>query len=174
VSGEFTVTLSYEDYKAANWLLVRRKWLWRRLIIRFFIIGLFYSLIGIFLNHPSSYQNAAHTIIVGYVFALAVLCIGIVSNLFYIPLRTRLLFEESGTLHLARHIQFSDETISFKNEREQSELTWRFILKWTEDEKTLVLWRTSQSFLGIPKSQVSIETLNSLRQILINAGVKKI
>ena len=47
MSGEFTVTLTYDDYLAANWLRVRRRWFWLGAIRYIAIIAGVTCLIGL-------------------------------------------------------------------------------------------------------------------------------
>ena len=174
MSGEFTIALTYEDYRAANWLRVRRRWWWKRALRCFLLIGAIYAAIGIvpdLIIGPFSVWNSIGSVLLAYAWACALMAGIALFARWSIPRSARKIFVENKLFSSPVHYDFNTDGIKAANERETSDLLWEHILKWDENDRLLLLSRTRLTFFVLPKAQIAPETLADLRAALIAAHV---
>ena len=174
MSDSFTITLTYEDYLAANWLRVRRHWWWKRTLRFILIIGTIYAAMGIvpdLISGPFPVGKMIEPALQGYGLAAAVMCVLALYWLWCIPRAARRVWAEQPLMSAPVLYDFNANGIKVVNERETSDLLWEHIVKWDENDRLLLLSRTRLTFFCIPKSQIAPETLAALRAALIAAQV---
>ena len=177
MSASFTVNLPYEDYLAANWLTVRRRWLWRGVLKFFLIVGVAYSgMMTIFsvIDARWDWTVMLADLVTGFVMAGFVLCVLALYWLWCIPRAARKMYEQYGTLGAPAHYTFDNHGFTSENEDGLSKVAWFRLYKWTEDHRLVLMYRTQGVFYVIPKTQMVVEVLDNLLATMVAAGVKKL
>jgi fatty acid desaturase len=173
VTGAFTVALRYEDYLAANWLVLRRRWIWRGSLRYLAIITALLSVITLSdmknpLSDPYTWVSAIITSIV-----LAFIFLAAQWGAFRV-LTPRSARKSWAQLHLdglpTLH-EFDDNGIVINNDRATSNFTWSMLSAWIEDDRLLLMFRTRLMFHAVPKDQVAPAELEKLRAALAAAAV---
>lgn len=170
----FTTSLNYEDYLAANWLMMRRRMLWRG-VIRFTVTAtILYSILGVsirFLSQGPSVNGAFAEIVTGFCLTLAVIAALSVYWLWCIPRSARKAWPQLHLDGLPTVHEFDETGIRIANDRGTANFEWHMLSSWTEDDRLLLMFRTKSMSHVVPKAQVSKEQLDALRTALIDAGV---
>jgi hypothetical protein len=174
VSGSFTTTLDYEDYLAANWLMLRRRWLWKGTLRFLLTVGPLYSAIGItlrFISQGASITGAFAELATGFTLASVAVLVLWLYFFWCIPRSanktwSQLHLDGVPTLH-----EFDDEAIRISNALGTSNFHWHMLSAWIENEHLLLMFRTNLMFHSVPKAQISGEELEKLRAALIAASV---
>ena len=170
MSGEFSVALSFEDYFAANRLMLRER-RFRSILISLaaVIVGLGYT----FISDPF-YLTAVGIGII----ALLVLLLG-AAVLFgnwwvwerQLARQARKLFSQLGIEGLATVYRWNSEGVHVANTLGTSDLAWSRFMGWRENDATYLLKRTPGMFFAIPKSQITQADLAAFRASVIAAGI---
>lgn len=175
MTGSFTTTLSYEEYLAANRLMVRRRW-YRRGILRFvLILWAAYAVLGagVVIIDDGSFDGAMILDVLAVSFGISVAIAALVSliNLWKLPRSARKMWAQQHIEGLPTVHDYDETGIRIANDRGSSNFTWTMLSGWIEDENLLMMFRTAMMFHAIPKAQVSKAELDRLRQLLIASGV---
>lgn len=177
MATSFAVTLPYDDYLAANWLTVRRRWLWRGVLKFLLIVGFVYSVmmtIGSVVDGRWGWMVALADLITGFVLASVVLCVLALYWLWCVPRSARKIYEQYGMLDAPVRYTFDDHGFTSENEEGLNKLAWARLYKWAEDDRLLLMYRTQGVFYAVPKTQVDPALIDSLREALVAADVKQL
>jgi hypothetical protein len=174
VSLRFTTSLDYGTYLAANWLMVRRRMLWRGLLRMFLSLWLIYSVL--MAAFTSLDDGLDITVILGaaamgLAFAAAMLVIFAVCWCWTLPRSARKTWPQLHLDGLPTLHEFDEAGIRISNARGSSNFEWFMLTCWVEDEALLMMFRTKLMFHVVPKEQVAPEILQALRARLMEAGV---
>ena len=175
-SERFTVSLPYEDYLAANWLMVRRRWMWWGAIRFLLIVGTAYVLIGIAVTaatHPLDREGVLGDFLTAFGLAVAVLAVLQVYWQWCIPRSARKAYAQYGSLDHPTHYAFNDAMFTVENDEGSSKLAWSRLHSWVENPRLMMMFRTQSAFFAVPKDQVDPAAIEKLRRTLVTAGVKK-
>ncbi|MFC0203903.1 YcxB family protein [Novosphingobium soli] len=174
MSGQFTITLDFDEYLAANWLMVRRRMLWRGAAKFVATTSVLYSLMFIairFVDEGPSLIGALSEMATGVALALVVMAVLGVYWRWCIPRSARKTWPQLHLDGLPTHHEFDNRGIRIANELGSSNLEWQMLSSWTEDERLLLMFRTKAMFHAVPKAQVPADRLAALRAELVRAGV---
>ena len=173
-SGRFSVLLDYDDYQAANWLWIRRKWLWRGALRFIFIVGTIYALIGIMIDLIAGERLGLHLITdvaAAFGLATAVLLVLALYWRWSIPRAVRKSFDQLQLGEAPNTYCFSGDGMSVAGGTGTAELEWHHLVRWIEDDRSLLMFRSDLLFFAIPKAQVEEAELQSLKSVMDTAGV---
>lgn len=175
LAGSFTTTLSYEEYLAANQLMMRRRW-WMRGFLRFTLaVGLVYWGIGVAVVLFDAGTIDAPTVLYALLIALGLataVALGLMLvGRWRLPRTCRKMWAQQHIEGLATTHEFDNAGIRIANARGSSDLEWSMFSGWIEDERLLMMFRTPLVFHAVPKAQVTATQLAAVRERLEAAGV---
>lgn len=174
MTGSFTVTVSYDDYVAANWLLMRRRWLWRGVGKYIGLVGVIFFIIGITTRFLAGELDAVRIVaeaILALLLATGTMTISLAWFALCVPRNARRVFSQMQLDKLPTTYTFDDTGIRVAHRLGTSDLEWAHLTKWLEGNDILVIWLNHLALFCIPKLQVDPATLDSLRSALRASGV---
>lgn len=182
MSGAATEPLSFRvepteaDSIAANWLVIRHRWLWRRLIVAFLALWLVYGGLIVAINtleYGWSAEWAMRTMLetVAYAAIVAVILIGLV--LFNVPRSVKKMRADLARLTNGSDIEVYADHIRFSNAVSSATLEWHQFKRWHEGSKVMALMITDREWLLFPKSQLDPSVIAEVRNHLIAAQVER-
>jgi hypothetical protein len=169
-----TYRLDETDIVAANDL-------WRRAAIRVWRIlvlaGIYWAMwFGIFLlvvNHLSV-ANVIGALVGTAIAALLVVMIVIwINGRFYFPRRARKSFRQHKAIHHPITLQWTEDRVLIDQETAHNHMPWQDLVRWAEDDRTLILLITDMLFSPVPKRALSPALLEEVRSRLLAANVPK-
>jgi hypothetical protein len=176
VSVRFSATLPYEDYLAANWLLIRRRWLWRGVARYMLVLTPIMFLIPTLSEFTVDGLNGSALVInfvTGVMFAAGALGITFLWWLWCVPRSARRTYAEMQIEGLETSFEFDTDGIRIANALGTSNLKWEHLTNWAESERLMLLSRTQLMFYAIPKDQVDPAQISALRSALERQGVPR-
>ncbi len=174
MSDSFKVTMPYEDYLAANWLMVRRNWLWRGALR--YVVGVGGLIFAINLatsavSNELSLERIVADGITGLVFAIGALAVTFLWLLWCIPRAAKKAYAQLFVDGVETTYSFSASGIHIANSLGTSDFKWQHITKWVEDDRLILLFRTRLMFFCIPKNQIDAAIQDALVKAMSDASV---
>ncbi len=173
MSGNFTVTLSAQDFAAANWMLVRRHWVRRwgpGLVIG---IGLVFGTLLVLAarqNHPDMGLRQGLSIFAkGLMFSMLFIGLQLFVLLFFILKSTRRVFDGLEANEQQMEFSHDAEALTVTANGKTERFVWSSFRRVLEDDNFLLLCRTEATFFALPKYQVDAATLAALKQAVASA-----
>ncbi|MEE4450444.1 YcxB family protein [Novosphingobium resinovorum] len=174
MTHSFTISLDYENYLAANWLMVRRRMWWRGLARTFATLFVVYAFVmfavGAILDGVTL-DTLFYGLGTGLVFATLMMIVLPLCWLWKLPRSARKTWPQLHLDGLPTLHEFDETGIRIANDRGSSNFDWHMLASWAENDDLLLMFRTKLMFHAVPKAQVAPETLQALRARLIDAGV---
>ena len=174
MSRTFKVTMPYEDYLAANWLMVRRNWLWRGAFRYVAFVGGLISSINFATSAVAGKLDVTQVVadvVTGLVFAVGALVVTFLWLLWCIPRAAKKAYAQLFVDGVETTYNFGETGIHIANSLGTSDFEWRHITKWVEDDRLILLFRTRLMFFCIPKNQIDAETKDALIKAMSDASV---
>ena len=175
MSTRFSITLTLDDFIAANMLYLRRYWVWSGLL-KFYAFGAvaFFLLMLVFtaLEQLLTWQFIAGLLVASLGFGLGMLVLMPMVSWVAMRLAVKRQYEQ---LALALPAEYEIDAHGFRaaNEIGVSTLPWDRICDFVHDGRVLLLRRTRRIFFVLPKAQLSSEELTTTLAYLRAAGVKE-
>ena len=176
MSGAFDVTLSLAELRGAYWLYLRRRWLWRRLILAYLATTAIYAalLIGIdAANWGFDPGWALHRVGQALGYAAIVLAVVIALAFWRLPRLVRRLYDQAGVGERATRFEFDASGLRSANHEATTNIAWPRFIAWSENARFVLLFRTDAAFVVVPKAQVDAQTVRALADAVRAAGVPR-
>ena len=161
---EFTYTpQDFIDAQNLHWLRAVLGWKFLRTIL---ILGSLLSLLYFYLAYLSDESISTMILsgLAGFAFsAVFLVVLSTINRLFFIPRSQRKAFSQMKEYTGQNSFTLNDETILITTLRGQTELPYTDFVKWTENQKTVILYRTDRLIHFIQKSK----TETSFQKFLI-------
>ena len=176
MSARFSITLTLDDFVAANVLCQRRYWLWSGLLKAFAWSATSYFLL--MLGVTAVTEPTFGQFVVEWVLQLS-LWLGLFMAVFlpvvsWVAMRFSVKRQfEQLSLHLPVEYGIDAKGFRAANAEGTSTLTWDRLYDFVQDRRLLLLRRTRRIFFVLPKAQLSSEELESILAYLRGAGVKE-
>ena len=173
---EFTVLPTYEDYIAANWLILGKRWFCvesAKYIAKFFGVVMLGQLLigavkGVGFDKFMPLAWAVSSLLLTAIWFGLRLLVQAVS----LPKIVRKAYEQSQTIQLPTTFRLSEEGLFSENSRVSANFDWSLIDRAIESARLLVLVTVSwRQFYVFPKSQLDAGTLDAIRATLVAAKV---
>jgi hypothetical protein len=169
---EREVALTEQDLIDANLLHARRfaaSGGYRKLLILSFCAIL---VLGLADGHWSWRGTA---LLIGFdLLFIAVVAVGLrIANEMLIPRQARKTHREMAAVRGAYAVVVTPEGISFSRPDNYSKAAWSDFVKWTEDERTLIIFNSSRIFNTLPKHDFEPDEIAQIRAWIEGAGVAK-
>lgn len=174
MSGEFTASLSREDFISAYWFYTRWLWLWRRLLIALGLVTLLYSGLMITLDGFYALQEPSALpdyLLTGAIYALLVGGFVVLLTLFTLPRRLKRLYDDLQVAGRETRFEFDQDGIRSSNRDGSASFAWSRFKHTIENDQFLMLVLSRWSFIIVPKQQVPEETVAGLRTAMDQGGV---
>jgi hypothetical protein len=175
VSARFSITLTLDEFVAANGLCLRRYWLWSGLLKLFAWSAASYFLL--MLGVTAFTEPTFGRFVVEWVLQLS-LGLGLFMVVF-MPLVTWVAMRLSvkrqfEQLSLDLPVEYEIDTEGFRvaNTEGAMRLTWDRLYDFVQDGRLLLLRRTRRIFFVLPKAQLGSEELETILAFLRGAGVR--
>lgn len=165
-----------EDWIAANWLMIRHRWLWRRLIFAFVLLWLIYGGLMVAINTWSSgWSFDAALLMVASTLGVSALVTLILIGmaLINVPRQVRKMRADVARLSTGADIEIHPDRIRFANGVSSATLGWEQFKRWHENTRIMALMITEREFLVLPKNQVDADVIAQVRDHLIVAKVER-
>lgn len=178
-SGEplrFRIEPTEQDWIAANWLILRHRWLWRRLVLSFGAVWLFYGALIVGLNtreYGWSTEWALRNLADAAVYAAVAGAILIGLSIGLLPRRVSKQLADLRRLSAGADVEVSTEGVRFNTGIATADLAWNQFKRWHENARVLALAITERELLLLPKSQVDPGEIDAVRSHLIAANVER-
>ena len=176
MSGEFAISLSREDFISAYWLYTRWLWLWRRLLIGFVLVGLFYSGLMIGIDAFGGAFEAADWLDYlkyGAIYSLVVSVALIAVTLVTLPRRLKRLYDDHKVAGRETRFEFDAAGLRTSNRDGSSNLEWSRFKHSVENDRFLMFVLSRWSFIIIPKAQATEDVLAKLRCTAAAGGLAR-
>jgi hypothetical protein len=174
MSGEFTITLTRDEYIAAFWLYLRQRWLWKRLVLTTLAVAALYFVLIVGLEswewgfEPAQLPSHMLTTLVYTSIVVAAL---LAISRFSVPYRVGRLFDQLGIAGRATRFDFDAVGLRSANREATTNYDWNRFRFRNEDDRFVLLFLAEAAFIVIPKQQVAPEVLGRLDQTLAAANV---
>ncbi len=167
MAGRFTITLTAQDFAAANWLMVKRHWVRRWGPWFVLVVGLAFGslLAGMAWHlHPDLSRGALAKMFLRGL-ACAVLFLGV--QLFFMMRAIRRssarAFDQLEVSERSYACQFDDTALTVSVDGQTTTYPWSQFHRLLEDERFLLLLRTEATFFAIPKKEVEASMLKAIK-----------
>jgi hypothetical protein len=152
--------ISEQDFIDAQRLAIRNSPMrlvrWTRWVLPLFGVGLL-----IFLINALARQGFSMRAIPGLAFCLLFISLPLLSRS-----NQKKVYAKNTAMHGKLSLEASDEGLKFRGPTFSSEVGWSNFCKFFEDERSFVLYKTSQVFNIVPKRELSPDQITSLRAYL--------
>lgn len=176
MNDSITITLSYEDYLAANWLKVKERWRLKRSLAFLAKVAILYAAIvaiGEIQDRGLSVTTALICLGMGILIGLAAM-LGIrLWLLWCLPRSARKMYLQQPSASAPYELSFDQDGFRAVGPFESSNLPWSHFSSWLENERLILLSKTPLTFFCLPKEQLGAEIEAELKTVLTAAGVKK-
>jgi YcxB-like protein len=166
--------MPYVDYLAANWLMIRRAWLWRGLIKYLLVVGVILTAIiesGYLFRDGFDAIRLAGSLVAGLVCAACALAINFLWYGWCIPRNALKAYAELKLEGVETTYTFDQNEVQVASSLGTSQLPWDHITSWAENDQILLLFRTRLMFFCISKQQIPTGVIDELRSALVAANV---
>ena len=175
MSARFSITLTLDDFIAANMLYLRRYWVWSGLL-KFYAFGAlaFFLLMLVFtaLEQALSWQFVSGLLLASLGFGMGMLVLMPIVSWVAMRLAVKRQFEQLS-LDLQAEYEIDTNGFGAANAEGTSTLRWDRLYDFIQDRRLLLLRRTRRIFFVLPKAQLSSEELETILACLRAAGVKE-
>lgn len=179
MSREVTIHLGFDDYLAANWLQVRRRWIWRGTFRFLLLLTPIYAGIGVVTDGLAQGSLRGLTLTaflsklgVGFCLACAVLAGLALYWLWCIPRSAKKLYSQNPSANTPYQFSFNSSGLKTIGKFQTADLPWSHIHSWLESNNLILLQQTPLTFFCLPKSQLGDENVTELKSVLVSAAVK--
>lgn len=170
------ITLTDEDWIAANWLVIRHAWLWRKLMLLFGAVWLIYILLlvvpGVIeygWNTNWALRGAGQSALIAAF--LVALLVGLTAAL--TPRRVRKQLADTRRLTSGYDLTVSPEGVRSASDIGEVNMRWGQFKRWHENARLIALVITDREVLVIPKTQLDPGTIGEVRERLVAAQVER-
>lgn len=176
MSDEITIIMSYKDYLEANQFRVRQKWALKhsaKFITMTAVLCAAIFSFGEISDRGFSITTLLICLLMGLIWAIFAYGALRLWLLWCLPRSAKKLYAQQPSA--SAPIQFSFDADGFKavGPFETSNLPWSHLLGYMENDRLLLLSRTSITFFCLPKAQLGEANSTALKQCLAAAGVKQ-
>ena len=176
MSTLITIVMSYEDYLEANRFRLLKKWGLKSSAKFIFMTAALFAAIFLF-GEISDYGISIVTLLTGVIMGViwAICAYGALRLwlLWCLPRSAKKLYAQQPSASAPIEISFDSEGFRAVGLFETSDLPWSHFLGWLENDRLLLLSRTSITFFCLPKAQLGEANVIALKQCLAAAGVKQ-
>ncbi|MEO7247899.1 MAG: YcxB family protein [Novosphingobium sp.] len=164
----FTITLTAQDFVAANWLMVKRHWVRRWAPWFVLVVGLAFGtlLAGTAWHlHPDMTRGAlAKMFLRGMLCAVVFLGVQLFFMMRAIRRSSARAFDQLEESERSYSCNFDDAALNVTVDGQTTIYLWAQFSRMIEDHRFLLLFRTEATFVAVPKWQVPAAVLQALRQ----------
>ncbi|MEL7737558.1 YcxB family protein [Citromicrobium bathyomarinum] len=171
---KFTFQYNYAEMLAASWFTVRKRWMWKGVIRYIALVAILMTAIIEFGVDEHSIFSFVTSALVGIAIAAGCLFVTSLYWLWCVPRSVRKAYAQLMLDGESVEFSFDDTELKIADSTSTLALAWNRWIKWTENERFILLYRTSTYAHFVPKSQVNREKIDALRSQLDGAGVKKV
>jgi hypothetical protein len=176
MSGSFEITLGLAELRGAYWLYLRRRWLWRRMVLAYLAMTAIYA--ALLIGRDAADWGfdptwALHRLGQAILYAAVGVALMVALALWRVPRGVRRLYEQAGLEGRTTRFDFDAVGLRTANTEATTDIPWTRFVAWAENEHYLLLYRTDAAFITVPKAQVAAETISALRSAIAAAGVSK-
>ncbi|WP_421847566.1 YcxB family protein [Novosphingobium sp.] len=170
----FTSSPDNKDWTSAYFLIIRDRWIWRRLCITFLVLWLFYFALVLGIDvmdygwHP---DHLAAKLIAASGWAGLVAAALILVTVLLTPRRVRKVVEDSARLAPETQFEASGLGLHTSNAVSTTTLVWPQFQRRLENSRVIILMVTRGSFFIIRKSELEPGVCEKLRALLVAAEV---
>ncbi|HVR89616.1 MAG TPA: YcxB family protein [Novosphingobium sp.] len=174
MSGEFTITLNRSEYVAAYWFYLRKRWLWRRMILSYSALVLVYAGLLVALESwdwgfyptrlPVHLRDGAL-----YSLVIAVVIIGI--SMVNLPRRVGRLFTQLRIDDRETRFEYDATGLRTANRDVTTNYAWNRFQSWIENDRLILLVMGDMTFVAVPKPQIFTSAVDQFRTAIIAAGI---
>jgi hypothetical protein len=173
-TSTFEVELDEKNFIAANWLVLRKRFLWKRAAILFAGIWLLYLVVFVlddFRLYGWQPQWVPQRMIDSVIWGSGVFAILCVIMLIILPIKIRRIIKEAKRLAPVIRFEIGDQELRAENAISSSTVSWLMFKEWFENHTILVVALTRRERFIFPKSVVDDEKIAKIRSHLIAANV---
>ena len=174
MSGEFTISLSRDEFVSAYWVYTRWMWLWRRLVVAFAAFAAISILLtaGIdALDRTFDPANAVTYVEYGLIYSV-ISTIGLVAiTCVTFPRRLKRLYDDLRIAGRDTRFEFDATGLRTSNRDGTGNLEWNRFQHWVENERFLIFVLSRWNFVIIPKAQVTEAVLAAICAAASSAGI---
>ena len=172
--GKFTFQYNYAEMLAASWFTVRKRWMWKGVIWYIALMTLIMTAIIEFGSDDYSVISFVASALAGMAIAIACLLVTSLYWLWCVPRSVQKAYSQLRLDGESVEFSFDDAKLKIADSTSTLALPWNRWVKWAENDRFILLYRTSTYAHYIPKSEVQAEQTDALIAELNGAGVKKI
>jgi hypothetical protein len=134
------------------------------------ILGVFYAYLAYLAGE--GINGMALAAIAGFAAIVAILsAMSLINRYVFLPRSARKAMMQMKEYHGPWDFAFNDHRLFIKTPRGEATLPFTDFLKWNEDDRLILLYRTDKMFNLLPKQQFDAEFLQMLRTELVAANV---
>ncbi len=163
------------DWVSANWLVVRNRWLWRRLVATIAGLALFYAALlvaGDLADWGWSTEWALYRLLEGLAFSLLVTLVVLAMTRVLLPRRVRKARADVVRIAPETHFEFDTEGFRTRTAAGTTALAWTQLRRWLESARVIAIMITDRQMIIVPKAADPAMT-DALRAALVAAGVPR-
>jgi YcxB-like protein len=173
-SISFSSSPDASDWASAYLLIIRERWIWRKLCVTVLLIWLFYFLllVGIdVLDYGWKPRVLVANLMPSAKWAALVSALLILITVLLTPRRVRKVVEDARRLAPETHFEADSVGLKTRNAISTSSLVWSQFDRWLDNSRVLVLIIARNSFFIIRKSELEPGVCDKLRALLVAAEV---
>lgn len=170
----FTIRYNYAEMLAATWLTVRKRWMWKGTAKYLAVVGaIMTAIIEIGAEEHTLGMLLVH-VVVGVAIAVATLCVTMLYWFWCVPRSVRKAYSQLSLEGGNVAFSFDDDHLEIVDSTTTLKLPWNKWVKWTQNQRLLLLYRTDVQAHYVPKAQVETQQIAAVVANLNRAGVKRI
>ena len=174
MSGEFTISLSRDEFVSAYWVYTRWMWLWRRLAFAIAALAVIFTLVfaGIdALDEAFDPANAMAYLEYGTIYAVTGTIVLVATTCVTFPRRLKRLYDDLRIAGRDTRFEFDATGLRTSNRDGTGNLEWNRFQHWVENERFLIFVLSRWNFVIIPKAQVTEAVLAAICAAASSAGI---
>lgn len=164
---------NYPDLLAATWLTVRKRWLWSGAAKYLGVLTAVFFAIMTVSSKDISPPELLINLVSGFAFSAVCFAAMLLCWLWCVPRNVRKTFKQMELEGQDVQYLVSDGGIEIQDATTNLKLPWSKWLKWTENDRFLLLYRTDLNAHFVPKELVEPELVGSIKKNLALAKIRQ-
>jgi hypothetical protein len=166
--------LTADDLVAAGHLYAWNGLRQPRMVIRLVIVWLVFTVVlGLIANGRDLLDPGKWSSNLGLVLAISTIPLISVALIILVltPITARRTFRQQRSLHGELRYQWTASALTINTEYASFDMPWGHFLRWSEGDKTFLLFESDRLYRVIPKRVLTQDQQDSLRRHLVKVGI---
>lgn len=168
----FDFRYEHADLLAVSWFATRKHWFWKGFAQ--YIGAMTVILFGVMLigDELHSVTRIIAALLTAVIVGLGAFGLVVLWWFFYIPRKVRKTYDQLRLDGDSVHVECDDNELQMSDANSWTKVAWPSLIKWTENARFLLFYRTDTHCNYVPKDKVEPAAIDALRAQLVRANVR--